>query len=216
VISAQFGIELPEHIWVAELSREFRSARFRLLSGKRVGDEAIELGEVLTDSPAEVAAAMEAHPSITEFEPLEETADRSLSKYRTTDTDLYEFVTAASLTVEFPIEVRDGWYEFDLTGTREELDHFREILEGLGVSYELRSLVGTEETDQLLTDRQREVLEAAVRRGYFEVPRECTLAEVAEELDVDKSTASTVLRRGQSRIVKWFVTGPEGGAAGPW
>jgi len=211
MISAQFGIRLPEGLWVAELSTRFPNATFRLLSGKRVGGEAVELGEVVTDSPAEVAAAMEAHPSITQFEPLERSADRSLSKYRTTDTDLYEFVEGASLTVEFPIAVRDGWYEFDLTGTREELDHLRGILDDLGVPYELRSLVSSEESDQLLTGRQREILEAAVHMGYFEVPRECTLEDVAQRLDVDKSTASTVIRRGESRIVKWFVTGPEGG-----
>jgi predicted DNA binding protein len=42
------------------------------------------------------------------------------------------------------------------------------------------------------------------------VPRECTLANLARSVDVDKSTASTVLRRGEARLVKWFLTGPEG------
>lgn len=61
----------------------------------------------------------------------------------------------------------------------------------------------------LLTERQREVLDAAVREGYLAVPRECTLAELAATLDVDKSTASTILRRGQARLVEWFLAGPE-------
>jgi predicted DNA binding protein len=211
VISAQFGIRLPEGLWVAELSNQFPNTTFRLLSGQQVGDEAIELGEVLTNSPEEVVPPMREHPSISDYQLLEQSSQRALAKYRTTDTDLYEFVESASLTVEFPISVRSGWYEFDLTGTREDLDHLRGILEDLGVPYELRSLVSSEETDQLLTERQREFLEAAVHRGYFEVPRECTLEDVAGDVDVDKSTASTVLRRGQSRIVKWFITGPEGG-----
>jgi predicted DNA binding protein len=47
---------------------------------------------------------------------------------------------------------------------------------------------------------------AALRAGYFELPRDCTLADVAATLDIDKSTASRVLRRGQTRIVKWFLT----------
>lgn len=211
MISAQFGIKLPEGLWVAELSNRFPNATFRLLSGQQVGNEAIELGEVVTNSPEEVVPVMSEHPAITDFQLLEQSSQRALTKYRTTDTDLYEFVESASLTVEFPIAVRNGWYEFDLTGTREDLDHLRGILDDLGVPYELRSLVSSEETDQLLTERQQEFLEAAVHSGYFEVPRECTLDDVAGDLDVDKSTASTVLRRGQSRIVKWFITGPEGG-----
>jgi hypothetical protein len=210
MISAQFRIELPDWLWVAELSRAFPEATFRLLSGVRADERAIELGEVVTDSPAAVLDAFHDHSALVDPEALEQTDERLLVKYATTDTALYEFAEMASLTVEFPIDVRRGWYEFDLTGTREELDQLQAVLDGSGLSYELLSLVGREESDDLLTDRQREVLEAAVHAGYFEVPRDCTLADIADDLDVDKSTASTVLRRGQSRLVRQYLTGPGG------
>jgi predicted DNA binding protein len=58
-----------------------------------------------------------------------------------------------------------------------------------------------------LTDRQREYLTAAHRRGYFDVPRECTLAELADALGVDKSTVSVTLRRGTERVVGQFLVG---------
>jgi len=48
-----------------------------------------------------------------------------------------------------------------------------------------------------------------VREGYFEVPRDCTLAELADEIGVDKSTASGVLRRGEARVLKRFLTGSD-------
>jgi hypothetical protein len=209
MISAQFRIELPDWLWVAELSREFPDATFRLLSGVWTDERALELGEVVTDSPATVLDAFHDHAAIVEFETLERTDRRLLGKYTTTDTALYEFAEMASLTVEFPVDVRRGWYEFDLTGTREELDRLETVLDSSGLSYELLSLVGHEENDDLLTDRQREVLAAAVQQGYFEVPRSCTLAEVADGLGIDKSTASTVLRRGQGRLVRQYLTGPE-------
>jgi len=210
VISAQFRIQLPDWLWVAQLSQAFPDATFRLLSGVRTDEQAIELGEVVTDSPAAVLDAFDEHSAIVELEALESTDERLLVKYTTTDTDLYEFAEMASLTVEFPIDVRRGWHEFDLTGTRAELDELQAVLDGSGLSYELLSLVGREENDNLLTDRQREVLETAVHEGYFEVPRTCTLADVADRLDIDKSTASTVLRRGQNRLTKEYLTGPEG------
>lgn len=207
MIRAQFRIQLPEHLWIAEVSREFPQATFRLLSGYRADDEALELGETITDSPEEVVESIRDHPSIENYELLESDERRTLGKYETSDTDLYDFVEMSSLTIEFPVDVRNGWYEFDLTGTREELDRLQELLDDSPLSYELLSLVGTTETDDLLTDRQWEVLETAVRNGYFEVPRECTLAELADDLAVDKSTASTVLRRGESQLIKWFLTG---------
>jgi len=36
-------------------------------------------------------------------------------------------------------------------------------------------------------------------------PRECTLADVAAALDVDKSTASETIRRGTARVVDRFL-----------
>ncbi|ELZ03641.1 MULTISPECIES: helix-turn-helix domain-containing protein [Natrialba] len=209
MISATFRIRLSEALWVAQLSTAFPQATFRLLSGYRTEERALELGETITDRPAAVVAAMADHPSIEISELLESDARRALVKYETTDTALYEFVERSSLTIEFPITVQDGWYEFDLTGTRQELDRVQELLEGGPYEYELLSLIQSPDADRLLTTRQREVIETAIRMGYFEIPRTCTLAVVADELGIDKSTASTILRRGEARIIKSFVSGPD-------
>ena len=211
MITASFRLQLPEDAWVAQLSQSYPEATFRLLSGVRTGETAVELGEIRADDPAAVTEAVAAHPSILDHERLEVTDDRSLSKYETTDTDLYAFVEDSSLPPEFPVVVRNGWYELDFTGTRAEFDRFQAGLEALEIPYDLLSILEGDGWEDLLTPRQREVLEAAVRNGYFEVPRECTLADLAEDLEVDKSTASGVLRRGEARIVTWFLTGADDG-----
>ena len=208
MLSARFRIQLPEGTWVRDVSETYPNATFRLLSGIRTGETASELGEVRTDQPVAVAESTQNHPAILRYERLEVTDDRLLGKYETTDTGLYEFVAASDLPPEFPVVVRNGWYEFDLTGTREEFDRFRGALDGLDRPYRLLSVVGEDdEEESMLTDRQRELMAAAVREGYFEVPRECTLAELADRVDADKSTVSGVLRRGESRLVKWFLAG---------
>ena len=209
MISARFRIQLPDHLWVSELSRQFPQSEFKLLSGFRLDDRAIELGEVVTDTPTDVVAAMRLHPAIESYELLESDSGRVLGKYETTQTDLYEFAERSTRTIEFPVSVRRGWYTFDVTGTQEDLDELRAVLDVSPLSYELESLVSSTETDSLLTERQREMIEAAARMGYFAVPRECTLTELSDSLGVDKSTASTVLRRAQQRIVEWFLSGPE-------
>jgi predicted DNA binding protein len=209
MISAQFRIQLPPHLWVSELSREFPRAEFVLLSGFEMDGTAIELGETVTESPDAVVDAIRDHPAIESYELLEADSERVLGKYETTQTDLYAFAESSGLTIEFPVEVRNGWYRFDLTGTRDDLDELRAVLDESPLSYDLESLVTSPERESLLTARQREVVEAAVREGYYTVPRECTLSELAKRLDVDKSTASTVLRRAEARLVKWFLSGPE-------
>jgi len=52
-----------------------------------------------------------------------------------------------------------------------------------------------------LTDRQREALGIAWEIGYYAVPRENGIEAVAGELDCAVSTASTVLRRAEARLV---------------
>lgn len=209
MIRAQLRIQLPEGFWVTDLSRRFPDATFRLLAGYRLDDTAVELGEIVSDDPDATVDALRSHSAIGRFERLESADRRVLGKYETTDTDLYEFVELSALPVEFPVVARAGWFEFDLTGPREELNRLQSVLEGSDAAYELQSVVSTTETGALLTDRQRELLESAIRAGYYDVPRGCTLAELAERNDVDKSTASTILRRGESSVLKWFVTGPE-------
>ncbi|SNZ05624.1 Predicted DNA binding protein, contains HTH domain [Natronoarchaeum philippinense] len=57
-----------------------------------------------------------------------------------------------------------------------------------------------EQLDDHLTDRQREVLEAAYFSGYFEWPREKTGEEIAEALGVAPPTFNQHLRAGERKL----------------
>jgi predicted DNA binding protein len=209
MIRAQFRIQLPADLWITQLSEEYPRATFRLLSGFKMEEKAVELREIVADSVSNIVEEIRNQSDVSQFELLESSDRRALVKYKSNKTALYEFVKDLSLTVEFPLLVQNGWYEFDLTGTRDELEQLRDALDAGGFDYELRSIVNTTETDSLMTERQRELLETATRKGYFKVPRQSTLAEVAESAGVDKSTASTVLRRGEAKLVNWFLSTPD-------
>jgi hypothetical protein len=56
---------------------------------------------------------------------------------------------------------------------------------------------------------QREILLLATECGYFEVPRESSLADLAEELDVSSQAASERLRRGLDSLVEHALLTPE-------
>lgn len=102
----------------------------------------------------------------------------------------------------FPLHLEDGWLSGELVTSREQLAAFRDELESADIPYDVE-LIETERDppDSLLTDRQREVVEAALAAGYYDVPRESSLTELATELGVDKSVVSRILQRAESRIV---------------
>lgn len=53
-----------------------------------------------------------------------------------------------------------------------------------------------------LTDRQLAAIETAVEVGYYDVPRQSGLEAIARELGCAESTASTHLRKAESRIMR--------------
>lgn len=52
-----------------------------------------------------------------------------------------------------------------------------------------------------LTDRQREVLEIAYEQGYYEVPRQASAEDIANQLQVDASTVSEHLQRAERNLL---------------
>ncbi len=52
-----------------------------------------------------------------------------------------------------------------------------------------------------ITTGQQEALLTALEKGYFNVPRETTMEEIAEELGISTSALSTRLRRGQQALL---------------
>lgn len=53
-----------------------------------------------------------------------------------------------------------------------------------------------------LTTQQHETMLAALEHGYYDVPREASLTDLAEELDVSHQALSERLRRGHGNLVK--------------
>ena len=65
-----------------------------------------------------------------------------------------------------------------------------------------------------LTPRQTEVLLAAVRGGYYEVPRRSTVEDIARSLHLGRSTAEEHLRSAESHVVRSAATLIERSRAG--
>ncbi|WP_418280398.1 helix-turn-helix domain-containing protein [Halorubrum sp. DTA98] len=78
-----------------------------------------------------------------------------------------------------------------------------------GYDVELRTVTGMGPPDRrgALTKRQREALRAADRVGYYEVPREGSVAAVAAELGLSTSAAGEHLRKAEAALVGSHLDG---------
>lgn len=102
-----------------------------------------------------------------------------------------------------------GWTVEAYVPTRAVLQQFRTNCESDGAGFELLRVAETEElgdTKQFgLTDLQAETLLAALDRGYYSVPREANLEELAEPLGVSHQALSERLRRGVGSLIEQTV-----------
>jgi predicted DNA binding protein len=61
---------------------------------------------------------------------------------------------------------------------------------------------GDETRGSELTDAQREALVLAYEMGYFEEPREVTLSDIADRLDISRQALAARLKRGYGELVR--------------
>jgi len=99
-----------------------------------------------------------------------------------------------------------GEVQFEAAGESAALSTFYEDLSDLGaVTVEQVHAFERRSTPSALTDRQRAALEAAVSVGYYEVPRNGTVADVAAVLECASSTAGELLRKAEAAVVTGFL-----------
>ena len=88
--------------------------------------------------------------------------------------------------------------------TQEDLNEFNQTATNKGIPVTLRHLYNPTppEEQSSLSDEQRKAITEAYRRGYFNIPRDVTAANLAEEFEVSDSALSERLRRGLSTVVR--------------
>lgn len=102
----------------------------------------------------------------------------------------------------------EKWYVKLRFLDREQLSVFRDHFEG-EEGFDLHRLSEPTEPRQEeynLTSKQREALLMALETGYFDVPRETSITELAEMLGVSSNSVSQRLRRGHASLIENTLT----------
>lgn len=151
---------------------------------------------------------LERDPTVTDVERLSEPGDRRLYRLRLTGAaavvtyDAWVEQGAARLEMRYA----DGrWHTRMRFPDRATLSAFSAFCTDHDLDFRLDRLydadTGREPPRDGLTSCQRETLQLAHDRGYFDVPRSATLGDLADELGVSNQAVSERLRRGCARLV---------------
>ncbi|WP_247004030.1 helix-turn-helix domain-containing protein [Halosolutus gelatinilyticus] len=190
--------------WLADFSIEFPDAEFRVLTDQPTEDGLLGVAEVVTTDGNALVRQLEEAPEV-RSEVLYISEQRVLIQALAPMTESYEALRRSGTLPEYPAILQDGWFSFTVTTSQEQLSEYIDELAAAGVPYQILSLTQSHESSTLLTDRQWQFISDAIERGYYDIPRGCTLVELAESFNINKSSAGRLLRRAESRIIKQFV-----------
>jgi len=120
--------------------------------------------------------------------------------------EMFAPVTSGGLLVVPPVKYEpDGTVVFSVFGPDDELQEaLKSVPSPIDVTIEAVGGLAdtTAAVEARLTDRQREVVKTAVIRGYYDIPRTVSQAEIAAELDCAPSTVAEHLRKAESRMMR--------------
>lgn len=103
--------------------------------------------------------------------------------------------------------ISDGWYIKQQFANRDEFAAYRELCRSIDFTFHLDRLYDSTSTDTDLiglSNKQREALLTAYEEGYFDVPQQVSLDDVATTLNISGSALVERLHRAQSHLIEHF------------
>ncbi|WP_330633361.1 helix-turn-helix domain-containing protein [Halocatena halophila] len=192
--------------WLADISAEFPDTEFNVLTDQSTTDGLLGIVEAKTPNKTRLKHQFEDASEVRSYEIVHDNDDTVVIKCTIPMSEAYRTLRSSGNLPEYPVHLQDGWFSFTVTASHEQLSTYTEELATSDIPYHILSLSQSRDSNELLTDHQSQFITAAVERGYYNMPRECTLEELSESFEINKSSSSRLLRRAENRIIKEFIT----------
>jgi predicted DNA binding protein len=207
--TATLAVIIPESVWIAELSTRFSDATWRVLAALPDGETGVGVVEITAENITTVLSQLDDTDGVRVVEMLHRDENRALVQFETDEPLVLLSMRNSRTPFEPPVTVRDGVATLEITASRDRLSSLGEQLRAFGLEFDVRSIHTSVDDESVVSEEQRRLIETALERGYYDTPRECTLTELADFLDIAKSTASERLHRAEGAIIRAFADDTE-------
>lgn len=155
-------------------------------------------------------AALEDDPSVATPEQVIDVGDQRIYHIEVTEMQyrpsVYSELVDRGCVIEQMAGTHQGW-EFHVTfPDYDAFRSYRQFCEDEGIPMTVNRVYPRQQDGWNeafgLTSQQRNALVAALEAGYFAVPREVSLADVADRFDISANAASERIRRGTRTLVR--------------
>ena len=199
---ARVKVKFPDEIWISIVFEKFPNIQMEIEYflpydlEESIGNSIIEIQDFNLD---EVLKLVKTHSSVYGFTLLEKEENKARFNVKTKDPYLLYALIKCGVLVKFPVNVRDGYAYWRLVASRESIDELLTIFEQKNINFELLRIGNSpyilDEQKERLSIEESQVLEEAIKQGFFEIPRLISLEELANNLGRSKSALSVMLRK---------------------
>jgi predicted DNA binding protein len=204
---AKISAHIPETMWVHEVSTNYPETVFRVVSALPGDEQGVGVVEVESGSYEEALEEIPRHETISGMDVLwkNDEEKKALVQIRTDRHLILQRASSSGVPIEMPFEIQDGVGEWELRASHESLSELGSTFDSMGMNYTIEYIRDVEDDGEFLTEKQHEVVEVAQELGYYDTPREASLSEVADELDIAKSTCSEMIHRAEGKVMSRFL-----------
>ena len=204
---AKLTIDIPEHIWIGDISAAHPELVFQVVTSIPGDGTGIGLVRLTATDLLPIITDIQARDDIESLELLWKHDDEALLQIQTRNPLPLLPVWRAGVPLRMPFDIQNGMATWEVTTSTRRLSNLRDHLDELSIGFSIEYIreIDASQADRLLTNRQQEVLLAAVEAGYYRTPRDATLGDGADALGVANATCSDVLHRAEGHIIHWFV-----------
>lgn len=157
-------------------------------------------------SKKEIESALRDDPDVDGFEHITSEDDRVLYHFSATDgaVEFRDIIQAENGTILAATGEQGEWKVDIRCRKQEDVSRIHDRLWEEGIPPEIHQIcqVGGSGGTTLLTEQQRKAFEIALEHGYFKIPREASLEEIADEMGISHQAASERLRRGYESLAE--------------
>lgn len=198
---AKINLEIPKSKWFSEIFENYHDVELKVLNflpydfKKSIGNAIIEITHYKID---QILEDIKNHASVFEFTLIEKELNQVKFNIKTKNPNLIFTLIKFGVLINFPVTVKEKVAEWDLIAPRERINDLLNYFEENKINFSLIKIGNSypnEEDNNKLDIEELRILKTAINLGYFEVPRNISLEELAKNLGLSKSWTSEKLRK---------------------
>lgn len=203
---AKIGIEMPEFDKIKSLEI--------LYFLRQDQEEFTAIAQVEFKDPATDVEELRRNNYLVEVQTLEKLKDSAYTIFvrggRPSISAILKSIGVESGYMFPPIGISDGKIKISFLGNEEQVRTFLEKVGATQIRYRVVMLTDADFSPlsplNRLTEKQREVLVAAYKNGYYDIPRRINTKQLSKKLGLGDSTMAEHLRKAERRLLVSLLT----------